>query len=240
MATRTATDSAGRASSMRVDEDAVDALTWYNDADTDGYGDPTTGVTTCVPYLYFPWSYTPDGTDCDDGDVRIHPFSDSDVDGFLGCDDDCDDGNPDINPSVFEEGCSTVDLDCNGTAGIDEPTADCQVAVAVVNDGVGFTVTITVPAGFDAWATAGFEPATITLEPEDTSYSARSADYAGDDAATVIALGRTGFTPYATDADGSTAWADMSAWYVDEAASDVRVVIYPDNTGTAANFLFAY
>ena len=65
-----------------IDEDAIDAFTWYQDADKDGYGG-TTSVTQCDP----PRGYVPYGEDCDDSDSSISPDADercNDVD------DDCD------------------------------------------------------------------------------------------------------------------------------------------------------
>jgi hypothetical protein len=68
-----------------VDEDdAVDAGTWYPDADGDGYGDLAAPLRACEQ---------PDDTLTYAGD--------------------CDDGDPDINPEGTET-CDGVDQDCNG------------------------------------------------------------------------------------------------------------------------------
>ncbi len=70
-----------------VDEnDAVDALDWYEDADGDGYGNPNSTLASCAQ----PSGYEGDDTDCDDTDDAIHP----------GADDLPDDG---------------IDQDCNGS-----------------------------------------------------------------------------------------------------------------------------
>jgi hypothetical protein len=67
-----------------VDEDdAVDATTWYLDADGDGFGDPTVSDTACSQ----PPSYVADDSDCDDSDATIFPGADEYCDGE---DDDCD------------------------------------------------------------------------------------------------------------------------------------------------------
>jgi hypothetical protein len=221
-----------------VDGDAVDITVWYADNDMDGYGDPLNSETACWPIRL--WWATTDNTDCDDASTWVHPGSDADGDGYLGCDDDCDDRDGAIHPGTAE-GCSSEDLDCSGTPGIDELDAECEVVVTVANDGVGFTVTVVIPEDYEnAWTTAGFEPTTMTLYVWDGSYASQTADYAGDGAATSISLGRTDFTPQATDAAGNTVWADMSHWYVDEAASDMEVAIVPDPTGQGAAFYFAY
>jgi hypothetical protein len=53
-----------------VDEDdAVDAPTWYEDGDEDGYGDPDSTTTACTQ----PVGYLDDDSDCDDADDDIHP-----------------------------------------------------------------------------------------------------------------------------------------------------------------------
>ncbi|MFH1469677.1 MAG: MopE-related protein [Pseudomonadota bacterium] len=67
-----------------VDEDALDAATWYADADSDGYGDAGAVVAACAQ---------PTGTVADDTD--------------------CDDTEPGVNPGVAEV-CDGVDQDCDG------------------------------------------------------------------------------------------------------------------------------
>jgi len=67
-----------------IDEDsAVDASTWYLDADADDYGDDTSTTTSCEQ----PSGYAADAGDCDDADIDVHP----DAVAFCGdgIDDDC-------------------------------------------------------------------------------------------------------------------------------------------------------
>jgi hypothetical protein len=80
----------------QVDEDdAIDAATWYTDADGDGLGDPNAPMTACVQ----PSGTTglPDATDCLDSDSSVYP------------------GAP--------GSCDGVDADCSGTVEDDEAVA---------------------------------------------------------------------------------------------------------------------
>ena len=81
-----------------IDEDAVDARTWYEDGDGDGYGYDDSGVTTC----------------------------DSPGDGAVTLGGDCDDDDPAINPRATEDTTDGVDNDCDGR--IDESTGTVVVA----------------------------------------------------------------------------------------------------------------
>ncbi len=65
-----------------VDE-GLAAATWYPDGDADGYGDGTSGVTTCDGP---PPGYLADAQDCNDENGSIHPGMAESCNGF---DDDC-------------------------------------------------------------------------------------------------------------------------------------------------------
>ncbi len=62
---------------------AVDALTWYADADADTYGDAANATPACSE----PAGYTSDNADCDDADADVSP---ADTELCNGIDDDCD------------------------------------------------------------------------------------------------------------------------------------------------------
>jgi len=80
-----------------VDDDAIDAGSWYTDADGDGYGDTDSLVVSCDQ----PAGATTTGGDCDDSADRVHPGAEDDPrDGF---DDDCDGGTEE---SWVQGGCS--------------------------------------------------------------------------------------------------------------------------------------
>ena len=61
---------------------------WFDDADGDGYGDPTSAVTRCDP----PESGVDVGGDCDDTDSTVHPGVEEVCDGV---DNNCVDGEAD-------------------------------------------------------------------------------------------------------------------------------------------------
>ena len=67
-----------------VDEaDALDAATWYGDADGDGYGDAGAATVACDA----PTGTVADASDCDDGDAAVNPSATELCDGL---DNDCD------------------------------------------------------------------------------------------------------------------------------------------------------
>ena len=119
-----------------TDEDsAIDAGTWYQDRDGDGYGDDATTTLACSQ----PSGYAAYGGDCDDGDVAYNPgasetdctdpadyncdgstaYADGDGDGYAACEE-CDDTDAAISPDA-DELCDGVDNDCDGT--VDEADA---------------------------------------------------------------------------------------------------------------------
>ncbi len=117
------------------EDDAVDAPTWYRDADGDGFGDPGQARRACSQ----PDGHVADSTDCNDGNSRSHPGAvelcdgddndcdgewdegfDRDLDGDRTCDGDCNDDNPEIHPGA-EEVENGLDDDCDGW--VDDGTA---------------------------------------------------------------------------------------------------------------------
>ncbi|MFH1462945.1 MAG: putative metal-binding motif-containing protein, partial [Pseudomonadota bacterium] len=98
-----------------VDEaDAVDAGTWYADADGDGYGDTSSALVSCI----MPTGYVADDTDCDDGARTVHPGAPEVCDGL---DQDCD--------GAVDEGVTTTfwaDADGDGYGDAASPTEACS------------------------------------------------------------------------------------------------------------------
>ena len=133
-----------------VDEEATDAGIWYEDADSDGYGDDLHTLSACEA----PPGYAAAGGDCDDRDPLYHPnadeadctdpadyncdgssgYADADRDGFPACQD-CDDGESRVNPNATEL-CNSIDDDCDGQT--DEPDAANAVTFYPDTDGDGY------------------------------------------------------------------------------------------------------
>jgi hypothetical protein len=121
-------------------------VTWWKDADGDGWGHWRDGIVACNP----PDGYAAEQGDCDDRDPRAHPgavevcdpdqvdedcdgdanwYADADGDGFGGpiaaCADayltpvsgDCDDADPGLNPLAEEICADGIDQDCDGLPG---------------------------------------------------------------------------------------------------------------------------
>tara|TARA_Y100000310_G_scaffold280284_1_gene299895 strand:+ start:274 stop:2385 length:2112 start_codon:yes stop_codon:yes gene_type:complete len=67
-----------------IDEEAVDAPTWYRDYDADNYGNPNAYITSCDQ----PEGYLEDNTDCEDDNFNVNPGVEEICNGI---DDNCDD-----------------------------------------------------------------------------------------------------------------------------------------------------
>ena len=107
------------------EDDAVDALTWYADADSDGFGDAATTTIACEA----PDGYGSDATDCDDGDATQFPGADEVCNGE---DDDCE-GDVDEADAV-DAGTWYTDADGDGYG--DPATAEvaCDAPSGSVSD----------------------------------------------------------------------------------------------------------
>ncbi len=146
-----------------IDEaDAIDVSTWYDDADSDGYGDPAVSVVACDP----PFGHVSNADDCDDTRSTVSPDDpeicdgrDNDCDGTVDGSDALDanvyyadtdnDGYGDIADAVFAcaepEGYVDDNTDCNDQSALVRPGApeqcngvddDCDNAI---DDGVLYT-----------------------------------------------------------------------------------------------------
>ena len=114
--------------SGKIDDQATDAGTWYQDLDQDGYGDDETAEVACEA----PTGFVDQGGDCDDKQALFYPGAeetctddfdyncdgsvgreDADQDGFAACEE-CDDSKAAVNPNA-DEYCDGIDNDCSGT-----------------------------------------------------------------------------------------------------------------------------
>ncbi|MBN2800663.1 MAG: putative metal-binding motif-containing protein [Deltaproteobacteria bacterium] len=110
----------------QVDEEAVDALPWYQDLDADGYGDPSVSARACAA----PEGYVADDTDCAPADQAVSPGVD--------------------------EVCDAVDNNCDGvvdTDAVDAPTWYRDLDRDGFAGQVGSAVSCEAPEGWLAEAT---------------------------------------------------------------------------------------
>jgi hypothetical protein len=140
-------------------------LTFYADADSDGFGNPSVSTTACTA----PTGYVSSNTDCDDSNALLNPttlwYEDADGDGYYGNTqvaclspgvtyslshglDDCDDAHASVNLGATEV-CDGLDNNCNGT--IDEGVQSTYYLDADA-DGYGvstsYTQACTQPSGY--------------------------------------------------------------------------------------------
>ncbi len=106
-----------------VDEDsAADVVTWYQDEDQDGFGDPDVTEIDCEE----PPGFVTDNTDCDDGDDTVFPGASELCDGQLN---DCDgSGLPETESDVDGDGHVACTWDEDGWDGSPAVTGeeDCD------------------------------------------------------------------------------------------------------------------
>lgn len=90
--------------------------TYFNDADTDGFGDANNAAFACSPIA----GYVDNSDDCDDS---VLLFEDNDMDGYgstnaapcgVTSNTDCDDTNNNINPNANEIPDNNIDENCDG------------------------------------------------------------------------------------------------------------------------------
>ncbi len=120
-----------------IDDGATDALTFWLDADSDGYGDPSVSLTECTT----PAGYVRDDDDCDDTDSSVNPGA-AEVCNLV--DDDCDgavdDGATLTDWYADDDGdgygdASTSTADCWAPSGYVADATDCDDTEGAVNPG---------------------------------------------------------------------------------------------------------
>ena len=106
-------------------DDAIDAVVWFADADADGYGDPDAPHAACVE----PEGYTADNNDCDDTRASANPLASETCNGL---DDDCD-THPDDNPT--DPSPWYFDADSDGFGRATSPISACDQPANYVAEG---------------------------------------------------------------------------------------------------------
>lgn len=96
-------------------DDNCTELTWYQDSDGDGYGNPGASISSCDQ----PIGYVSDNTDFDDANASAYP----------GATEICND-NIDNNGNSF--------IDCEDFACLNTTTIECNCSDGIDNDGDGF------------------------------------------------------------------------------------------------------
>jgi hypothetical protein len=108
------------------EDDALDASTWYADADSDGYGDAgDAGTLSCAA----PSGQVGNAEDCDDSDGAINPSATELCDGV---DNDCD-GSTDEDDAL-DAGTWYADSDSDGYGDPSATTAACSAPSGAVAD----------------------------------------------------------------------------------------------------------
>ena len=130
------------------DDGVLDAATWYEDVDGDGYGHPDSAIVLACDQ---PSGYVDNIDDCDDDDALLN-VDDGDNDGFTTCDYDCDDDDVYTFPGSAELDDETdcmTDVDGDGygeespatgvEAGTDCDDDDDELSPGIDLDGDGYT-----------------------------------------------------------------------------------------------------
>jgi hypothetical protein len=192
-----------------VDAGAVDAATWYADADGDGYGDPAATAVACTQ----PSGHVADSTDCDDASSAVNPGA---TEVCNGVDDDCD-GTVDIGAMDASTWYADTDGDgygdpattavaCTAPTGHVADGSDCDDGEAAVHPGATDTCD-----GLDNDCDGA------TDEDAPTWYADADHDSYGDPGTSVTACTQpSGYVADATDCDDTDVLTHPGAferWY---------------------------
>ena len=137
-------------------------VTWYEDADGDGYGNPDASDYTCTP----PPGYVGTGTDCNDAFDTVYPGAWEIPDGL---DNDCD--------GLIDEGLNTLDVDAG----------DCDVVLSGYDPTSCQTLSVSASGGVEPysylWNNGATTPTTEVCPEETTIYTVVVTDQNGFTAA---------------------------------------------------------
>jgi len=245
----------------RVDDSAVDGLTWYADADGDSYGNASRTSVACDP----PAGYVGDATDCNDAAAGVYPGA---TEVCNSVDDDCD-GR--VDDSAVDAGTWYADSDadtygdasvssvsCSAPSGYVSDARDCDDSDRTVYPGATETcdgvdedcdgrvddnATDAVRYYADTDGDRYGDPATSTLDCAAPSGYVANDDDCDDDAASVYPTATELCNGVDDDCDGSVddGATGSATWYADtdadsfgDAASGVNDCIQPSGTVTDA------
>jgi len=107
-----------------VDEDAVDFVSFYDDGDSDGFGDPDDATDACAA----PSGHVSDASDCDDTDGAVNPDADELCND---ADDDCDSA---IDEDATDLATFYADDDADGFGDAADAVDACDVPADHVTD----------------------------------------------------------------------------------------------------------
>ena len=213
-------------------DSAVDSstyTTWFQDSDTDGFGDASSSMGACAQ----PSGHVADATDCDDADPAVNPtnlwYFDHDGDGYgaaaytaasclqpadhVADATDCDDLDAAVNPGATEVCDGGTDNDCNGLADDADSALDTATHADWFQDGDadGYgdatvsTGACDQPSGYVADAT-DCDDADATLSPETEWYADADGDGYGATAYTTLSCTQpSGYIADDSDCDDADA-----------------------------------
>jgi len=187
--------------------DAVDAETWYTDADGDGFGDAETAQTACAAS-----GLVADSTDCDDADPAAHPGGEEICDGH---DNDCD-GTIDADVSDAPTWYADTDGDGWGSAGAYARACDAPSGYVSNDDDCDDTAASNSPASFEICDEVDNDCDGETDEDDaldaDIWYADSDDDGFGDAGSVQSACEPpSGYVADATDCDDSAPWSNPDA-----------------------------
>jgi hypothetical protein len=228
-----------------IDDDPVDAGTWYTDADADTYGDPNAPLTACVQ----PAGSVTNTDDCDDTSAAIFPGA---LEICNNLDDDCntlvDDDPTDLstfyedadsdahgNPEVLVEACFqpdgfvTVDDDCDDTDGLQWDTCINPPVVHGAACTGGYPLTtyeVSAPANPELHLVGVYEP-TVTAISVDV------------DRATDVILVLSSYSPVDWTVN-ATSRTNLLEVYVNSYSWTSSTVVAPSGVPTNSGWFGAY
>ncbi len=176
-----------------TDEDAINATTWYQDSDADGYGAVSSTTTACAQ----PSGYTATGGDCNDGDGTVSPGENETCDGQdNNCNGVIDEGvgstfYADADADGYGDPGNTTDA-CSTPSGYVADNTDCNDSTSAANPGESETCDA-IDNNCDGSIDEGVET---------TFYADADADGYGDASTSSLACtAPTGTVPDNTDCD---------------------------------------